>query len=142
MLVAGMPVYVCAIASTPVAAALVAKGLSPGAALVFLLAGPATNMATMAWVAKDLGWRALWSYLGAIAICSIAFGVALDALIGAGAFGGLTESFASLTTAHEHGPAWWEQAFAIALAVMLGAAFLHNTGGWLKRTPRAVHAHS
>jgi len=141
MLIAGMPVYVCAIASTPVAAALVAKGLSPGAALVFLLAGPATNMATMAWVAKDLGWRALWSYLGAIAICSIAFGVALDALVGAGVFGGLTESFAELTTAHEHGPAWWEQAFAIALAVMLGAALLHNAGGWLKPAPRAAHAH-
>ncbi len=141
MLVAGMPVYVCAIASTPVAAALVAKGLSPGAALVFLLAGPATNMATMAWVAKDLGWRALWSYLGAIAICSIAFGLALDALISAGAFGNLTTSFASLTEAHEHGPAWWEQAFAVALAVMLGAALLHNVGGRLKPTPRAAHAH-
>ncbi len=141
MLVAGMPVYVCAIASTPVAAALVAKGLSPGAALVFLLAGPATNMATMAWVAKDLGWRALWSYLGAIAICSIAFGVALDALVGVGVFGDLTESFASLTEAHEHAPAWWEQAFAVALAVMLGAALLHNVGGRLKPTPRAAHAH-
>lgn len=47
MLGAGIPMYVCATASTPIAAALILKGLNPGAALVFLLAGPATNTATM-----------------------------------------------------------------------------------------------
>jgi len=48
------PLYVCATASTPIAAALILKGLSPGAALVFLLAGPATNVATM---------TVIWKYL-------------------------------------------------------------------------------
>ena len=137
MLVAGMPVYVCAIASTPVAAALVAKGLSPGAALVFLLAGPATNMATMAWVAKDLGWRALWSYLGAIAVSSVAFGLALDALIARGAFGGLTESFAAITQTHDHATSALDTTFAIALAVMLGAAVLHRGVARFARDGRA-----
>lgn len=74
MLVIGIPLYICASASTPIAAALVLKGLSPGAALVFLLAGPATNAATMTVVAKHLGKTATVVYTTAIAICSLAMG--------------------------------------------------------------------
>jgi uncharacterized membrane protein YraQ (UPF0718 family) len=74
MLVIGIPLYICASASTPIAAALVLKGLSPGAALVFLLAGPATNAATMTVVAKHLGKTATVVYATAIAICSLAMG--------------------------------------------------------------------
>ena len=55
MAVVGLPLYVCASASTPVAAALIAKGLSPGAALVFLLVGPATNAATLSVGRQILG---------------------------------------------------------------------------------------
>ena len=57
MLAVGIPLYICASASTPIAAALIAKGMSPGVALVFLLAGPATNMAGILAVAKFLGKR-------------------------------------------------------------------------------------
>lgn len=78
MLVAGVPMYICATSSTPIAAALVLKGLSPGAALVFLLSGPATNVASMTMVGKLLGKRSLVIYLGAIAACSLAFGVFTD----------------------------------------------------------------
>ncbi len=74
MLVIGVPVYICATASTPVAAALVAKGLDPGAALVFLLAGPATNMATLHAVRSFLGKRVLGAYLAAIAVLSLLMG--------------------------------------------------------------------
>ncbi len=74
MLVIGIPLYICASASTPIAAALVLKGLSPGAALVFLLAGPATNAATMTVVAKHLGKAATVVYTTSIAICSLAMG--------------------------------------------------------------------
>ncbi|MGE4345373.1 MAG: SO_0444 family Cu/Zn efflux transporter [Geoalkalibacter sp.] len=74
MLVVGIPLYICASASTPVAAALVLKGLSPGAALVFLLAGPATNAATITVVARYFGRAATGVYLGSIAICSLALG--------------------------------------------------------------------
>jgi len=130
MLAAGMPVYVCATASTPVAAALVAKGLSPGAALVFLLAGPATNMATMAWVAKDLGWRALASYLTAIAVCSVAFGVALDALITRGVLGDMTTAFATMASDHEHGTGLFETVFGALLALMLLVGLLPR---WARR---------
>jgi len=58
---------------------LIAAGVSPGAALVFLLAGPATNIATLGVVGKDLGLRALVGYLAGIAISAVAFGLALDA---------------------------------------------------------------
>jgi len=74
MLGVGIPIYICASASTPVAAALVLKGLSPGAALVFLLAGPATNAATLTVVARYFGKQATMVYLASIAICSLVFG--------------------------------------------------------------------
>nr|WP_240193532.1 SO_0444 family Cu/Zn efflux transporter [Desulfobulbus alkaliphilus] len=59
MLLVGIPVYICATSSTPVAAALILKGVSPGAALVFLLAGPATNIASLAVLVKILGKKGL-----------------------------------------------------------------------------------
>ncbi len=74
MLFVGAPLYICATASTPVAAALIAKGLEPGAALVLLLAGPATHMATMFVVRNFLGGRVLAVYLTSIAAFSLAFG--------------------------------------------------------------------
>ena len=79
MMLVGVPLYLCASASTPVAAGLIAKGLSPGAALVFLLTGPATNVATIALVGQMLGRRVLRVYLGTIAGVSIAAGLLLDA---------------------------------------------------------------
>lgn len=81
MLAVGVPLYVCATASTPIAAGLIAAGLSPGAALVFLLAGPATNIATLGVVGKDLGPRALAAYLGGIAVSALVMGLGLDALL-------------------------------------------------------------
>lgn len=74
MLGVGIPLYICASASTPVAAALVLKGLSPGAALVFLLAGPATNAATLTVVARYFGKQATMVYLASIALSSLALG--------------------------------------------------------------------
>ena len=80
MLVVGIPIYVCASASTPVAAALILKGMSPGAVLVFLLAGPATNVATMAVVRKMMGTRGLVIYVLSIGICALLLGLALNAV--------------------------------------------------------------
>ncbi len=80
MLMAGIPLYVCATASTPVAAALVLKGLNPGAALVFLLAGPATNASSMAVLYNSLGVRSLIIYLTAIAVSALAAGYAINAV--------------------------------------------------------------
>jgi len=82
MLIVGIPLYVCATATTPIAAALALKGLSPGAALVFLLAGPATNAASLAVVSRILGKKATALYLAAIAACSLVLGVAANYFYG------------------------------------------------------------
>ncbi|MDD4013995.1 MAG: SO_0444 family Cu/Zn efflux transporter [Candidatus Omnitrophica bacterium] len=81
MLAVGIPMYVCASASIPIAAVLMMKGLSPGAAFVFLLAGPATNAAGMALIGGQLGKKALAVYLFSITLCSLGFGYIMD-LIG------------------------------------------------------------
>lgn len=80
MLAVATPLYVCATASTPIAAALVLKGLNPGAALVFLLVGPATNAAALAVISKILGKRSMLIYLAGILMCSFALGIGVDAL--------------------------------------------------------------
>ena len=73
-----VPMYVCATASLPIAAALMLSGVSAGAAFVFLSAGPATNTVTIGVVKKMLGSRSLAIYLGSIIIGSILFGLGLD----------------------------------------------------------------
>jgi uncharacterized membrane protein YraQ (UPF0718 family) len=81
MLVIGIPMYICATASTPLAAALLLGGLSPGSVLVFLLAGPASNVATLGLVRRELGTPVLVSYLLSMAVVTLALGLATDALI-------------------------------------------------------------
>ncbi len=78
MLIAGIPMYVCATASIPIAAALLMKGINPGAAFAFLVAGPATNIVTISVVGKSMGGKALIVYLGSIVVCSIVMGLFLD----------------------------------------------------------------
>ena len=78
MLAAGVPLFICATASTPIAAALILKGASPGAALVFLLAGPATNIASLAVLFAILGKRATAIYLAAISVVTVICGLVLD----------------------------------------------------------------
>ena len=110
-LVVAVPLYVCATASVPIAAALVGSGLPTGAALVFLMAGPATNMATIGAVYRTLGRRALLIYLGTVIAGSIVSGWL---------FGSLIDT--TLTTAdHVHGAAdWWSTASAVILLILLG----------------------
>jgi len=78
MLGVGLPIFICATSATPVAAALVAKGLSPGAALVFLLAGPVTSAATLTVLGKAMGKRVAAVYLASIAIVSLILGLIVD----------------------------------------------------------------
>ncbi|MDP8237028.1 MAG: permease [Candidatus Erginobacter occultus] len=82
MLVIALPLYVCTTGSVPIAAALIAAGLPTGAALVFLMAGPATNIATLGAVYRSLGKRVLAIYLGTVAVMSILFGLAFDWVLG------------------------------------------------------------
>ena len=120
MLIVGMPMYVCATSSTPIAAAFVLKGLNPGAALVFLLSGPATNIAALSMVSGLLGKRSLFIYLGSIALCSLAIGLFTDMLyygIGAKA-GAITEQVGKTF------PSYVELGGAVVLAVLLVLAIL------------------
>jgi uncharacterized membrane protein YraQ (UPF0718 family)/copper chaperone CopZ len=110
VLVISLPMYVCATASVPIAAALVAGGMPAGAALVFLMAGPATNVATIGAVHRGFGTRVLAVYLGTIILGSIGLGLAFDAV--------LPEATAVV---HSHGShdAWWAIASTAVLLVLV-----------------------
>ncbi len=123
MLAAGIPLYICASASTPIAAALIIKGVSPGAALVFLLAGPATNMAALAVVLRTLGRRTTAIYLVSIAGCALLFGMLVDALYAASNL----SAQAVAGEAAEAVPPW----LALACAIVLVALTLFSL--WRKR---------
>ncbi|PKH03818.1 hypothetical protein CXF72_04390 [Psychromonas sp. MB-3u-54] len=81
MVIISVPMYICATASTPIAAGLLLAGVSPGAVLVFMLAGPATNIATLGVVAKELGKRALWGYLGGVLSVALISGILVNYLV-------------------------------------------------------------
>lgn len=78
MVVISIPMYICATASTPIAAGLMLVGVSPGAVLVFMLTGPATNLATLGILGKELGKRALTAYLTGVILSAITMGYLLD----------------------------------------------------------------
>jgi hypothetical protein len=81
LLALGIPLYMCASASTPIAAALLLKGISPGAALVFLLAGPATNASSVVLIARFFGRRFVRIYLIGVVAVALTSGLALDLLV-------------------------------------------------------------
>jgi len=117
MMFLGIPVYVCATASVPVAAALILKGLTPGAALVFLMTGPATNAASFVTIWKVLGRRTALTYLGTVAGCALAGGVLLDYVAGGFDFSVVARPGWML-------PAWVKYASAVALLAVLSAAVI------------------
>jgi uncharacterized membrane protein YraQ (UPF0718 family)/copper chaperone CopZ len=80
MIAAGIPLYICATASIPIAMVLMIKGVSPGAAFVFLTAGPATNAASIVLIGHVMGRKMLAVYLGSIAVFSVLAGMGINAL--------------------------------------------------------------
>jgi uncharacterized membrane protein YraQ (UPF0718 family) len=78
MIAISIPMYICATASTPVAAGFIMAGISPGTALVFMMAGPATNISTLGVIKKEMGTAVLIRYLLGISLCAITFGLLLD----------------------------------------------------------------
>lgn len=79
--IASVPIYVCATASVPIAMVLISKGLEPGAAFVFLMAGPATNAATISVIMNSLGKKIVYVYISVIFISSIIFGLLINAFL-------------------------------------------------------------
>jgi uncharacterized membrane protein YraQ (UPF0718 family)/copper chaperone CopZ len=124
-----LPLYVCATASVPIAAALIAQGMPTGAALVFLMAGPATNIATIGAVKRAFGGRVLAVYLATVVIGSVGLAYVYDAFIPFEALGSM---------AHEHGHPWWAWASALVLAGLFVYFVLDDLrSAWLRRTPSA-----
>ncbi len=121
MMAFGIPLYVCSTASIPIAAVLMAKGISAGAAFVFLMTGPATNAATLVIIGRVMGRRILGTYLGAIAVLALLFGFALDAIA---VRTGLDVKM--LTHVHEEMlPAWLTWGSAGLLTFFMALHFLH-----------------
>jgi hypothetical protein len=73
-----IPMYICATASTPIAAGFIMAGLSPGTALVFMMAGPATNISTLGVIRNEMGNNVLIRYLIGVSISAIGFALLLD----------------------------------------------------------------
>jgi hypothetical protein len=110
---------VCAASSTPIAATMILKGLSPGAALVFLLAGPATNLATLTVMTKYLGKRVVMVHVAVLAIVTLGFGFATNLIYDA--LG--REATVNLPTDHEHGASPWTLAAAALFGVLMLTSF-------------------
>jgi len=119
MMALGIPLYVCATASVPIAFALITKGISPGAALVFLMTGPATNAATIAIIWKIMGRRVAAVYLITVAVTALGCGLLLDHLFV------VTASTAAPVSTWML-PNWVKIAGAVALLAILGRAIFRS----------------
>jgi len=132
MLAVGIPLYICATASTPVAAALILKGVSPGAALVFLLAGPATNVTSLTVLWGTIGRRATAIYLAAICLSAIFFGLVVDHV-----YHGLgIQPQAILGQAGEIIPAWAQLPGALLLLALSVKPIFGNISSRFKKNRR------
>ena len=135
MMLVGIPVYVCATASVPIAAALMLKGVSAGAALAFLISGPATNAAAIATIWKVLGRRTTFIYLGTVAVTAVVFGLLLDALFA-------IEGVKAADVVCHTGISWFSVVSAGVLLAVLGAALFHRGRGHEAHDEGHKHEHA
>lgn len=120
MVLVSIPMYICATASTPIAAGLLLSGVSPGAVLVFMMAGPATNIATLGVVAKALGRRAVVAYLVGVIGTAFVAGWLTDYLVGTYGFN------VAPMVGHEHQllPDWLVVGSSIVLALLMIRSYI------------------
>jgi uncharacterized membrane protein YraQ (UPF0718 family) len=112
LMLIGVPIYICATASIPIAAGLILTGVSPGAAFALLMTGPATNAATLATIWKIMGRRTCLIYLGTMLVAAFFGGLLLDSMI----------TIDQVKSAMQTGwmPMWFKSASAVALLLLLG----------------------
>jgi len=117
MMFAGIPIYVCATASVPIALALMIKGLSPGGAFVFLMTGPATNAATISTVWKILGKKTAFIYLLAVSGSSLVAGFFINLF---------SSEIGSHIHNHDHWmmPVWLQIVSSVLLLIILANSLL------------------
>lgn len=118
-----VPMYLCATGSIPIAAALILKGLSPGAALVLLMAGPATNMAAILVINKLLGRKTLIVYLLTVIAGAMGFGLLIDYALPAEWFTGAIKLHGE-GCCHAGEAPWWQTASSIIFIVLLAVAYI------------------
>ncbi|MCB8995517.1 MAG: permease [Bacteroidales bacterium] len=119
ILVASIPLYVCATGSVPIAAVLMMKGLSPGAALVFLMAGPATNAATISVIGNTMGRKTLFTYLFSIISGALFFGILINEFLPRDLFINAISHIHNGVHSHEILPHWFQVGSAILLALLM-----------------------
>lgn len=132
MLVFGIPLYICATASTPIAAALILKGVSPGAALVFLLVGPATNVTSLSVLYGILGKKSVFRYLIVLSVMAVGFGLGVDAL-----YNILKISPAAIIGDAAEIVPYWIKIAATAVLIILSISPFYNFLKNLKRSDKA-----
>lgn len=116
ILLIGIPLYICATASTPIAVSLMLKGISPGAALLLLLVGPATNIANIAVLQKYIGKKGVIINIISIAVVGLAFSFLADYLYS----NYFDLKFLKGFESHDHASfAWWEQLSAVILSILI-----------------------
>ncbi len=124
MMIVGIPLYVCATASVPLAVGFIILGASPGAALAFLIAGPATNAATITTISRVLGRKTTVIYLFTVAVSAFGGGLLLDWMMSWAA----TELPVLVPQIHHHGqPGWFDQLSAVVLVLVMTRSW------WLAR---------
>ena len=122
MLIIGIPLYVCSSASVPIALAFIKAGISPGAALVFLIRGPATNAATLTTLWQIIGKKQLALFLITLAVCALLAGVAMN---------WISPQIGMMQQVHHHADAQFqplELFWAALLALVLGKGMFPNLG--------------
>lgn len=124
MMLAGVPMYICATASTPVAAGLLMAGVSPGVALVLLLTGPATNISTLGVIRQELGQRSMWLYLLGVGATALVAGLLVDALVQAWEI----DIAAHVHAGHEGLPVWLQWFSLLLLVGVAGRKWLRWEG--------------
>lgn len=124
VLLFAIPMYLCATGSIPIAVALMLKGLSPGTALVLLMAGPAVNVASLLVIGKVMGRKSLMTYLFSIVGCAILFGLGIDYLLPREWF---TASLEKIHSCHSCGEiSYFNTVCSILLALLLANAFIQR----------------
>ncbi len=126
VLAASVPIYVCATGSIPIAAVLLMKGVSPGAALVFLMAGPATNVATITVLGKTMGRKSLIIYLSTIIIGAIVFGLLTNWLIPTDWILSKVMHIHGDGSDHEMLPGWLQLGSALLLIFSMAGGYFYS----------------
>ncbi len=136
ILLISAPMYICATGSIPIALSLIMKGVSPGAAFVLLMAGPATNIASLLILKREIGMQKMLIYLMAIVVGAVVFALIIDFVLP-------IEWFTNLNPIHScghehhnhevcsHGPIWWQTTCSVIFLALFSNAMIRE---WLKKT--------